>query len=210
MDSYIYAIGGRDKHGSQLTSVERYDTHLNEWKSCAPLKKTVLDPASCALNGKIYIIEQTGIQIYDPRQDEWREHDIQMPTPRSGCAACAFHGKIFVIGGWNGSNTNCVECYDPTADAWHVCPSMIEPRYKPIVATLNNSIYVCTGKGCKSFRNSIEAFDAEKNVWKFATTLKSGSYWLTSTNLMLLNPLIYNIYDEKDHSIANDNDAASF
>lgn len=53
MDGFIYAIGGRDKWGSQLTSVERYDPYLNEWKTCASLKRAFLDACSATLAGKM-------------------------------------------------------------------------------------------------------------------------------------------------------------
>lgn len=46
-------MGGRDKWGSQLTSVERYDPYLNEWKSCAPMKRAFMDATSATLKGKM-------------------------------------------------------------------------------------------------------------------------------------------------------------
>ena len=154
---------------------------------------------------KRYIIEQTSVHVYDPREDEWQELDSPMPTQRSGCAACSFQGLIYVLGGWSGTNTSCVEYYDPSLDKWHGdCASMLEARYKPMVATLDNAIYVCASKACKSLRNPIERYDPDTNQWTHVATLKSGSYWLTCTNLMLLNPLIYNIYDERESSLPNE------
>ena len=46
-----------------------------------------------------------------------------MPTARSGLVAVVISGRIYVIGGFTGSNvTNVVEIYDPVTDTWLEAP----------------------------------------------------------------------------------------
>lgn len=42
---------------------------------------------------------------------------------------------------------------------------MIEKRYRPAVAVLNNRIYVCGGECYDVFHDSIECFDCSINEW---------------------------------------------
>jgi hypothetical protein len=188
VDGYIYALGGKDKLGSLLTKVERYDPFLNEWKYVAALRKPVSDPAACSLNGKIYVFEHDFIQVYDPYKDEWSEIVSSPKMPRIGCAACSLNGQIYLIGGSSGIRSNCVESYDPACDEWRSCPSMLEPRYKPAAAVLNNRIYVCSRMGNAEI--SIEAFDLEKKEWFLVSSIVSNSYSISCTHIMSPNPLV--------------------
>jgi ATP-dependent Clp protease ATP-binding subunit ClpA len=63
------------------------------------------------------------VEVLDVRADpptEWTKLDQQMTAPRSGCAASfdAAHGKLYVVGGWDGSNcVDKVEVLDTTPPA---------------------------------------------------------------------------------------------
>ena len=73
-----------------------------------------------------------------------------MLIPRLGSAACSLNGYLYVIGGWHDSTetTKKVERYDPSKDEWETVANLNERRYRPGVAVIEGSIYVCGGDEC--------------------------------------------------------------
>ncbi|MCH7915782.1 MAG: galactose oxidase, partial [Deltaproteobacteria bacterium] len=69
-----------------------------------------------------------------------------MPTARSGIAAAALGGRIFVFGGESVSGTfNQTESYDPATDRWETLTPMPTPRHGLGAAVLGGNIYVISG-----------------------------------------------------------------
>ena len=52
----IYVIGGLDKPGKALDTVEFYNIKNESWKRVAPLPKPLHHAAAASFNGKIYVI----------------------------------------------------------------------------------------------------------------------------------------------------------
>jgi hypothetical protein len=54
-----------------------------------------------------------------------------MPTSRFFLTAAAAHdGRIYAIGGWDGSSAlGVVEAYDPSTNTWASVPALPTPRY---------------------------------------------------------------------------------
>jgi N-acetylneuraminic acid mutarotase len=78
-------------------------------------------------------------------EDSWTTLE-PMPTARSGLGVAVVDGKIYVIGGFNGSNylgTN--EMYDPAIDTWTTKQSMPTARLEFAIAVYMNKIYVIGG-----------------------------------------------------------------
>ena len=69
-----------------------------------------------------------------------------MPTARSGIAAAALGGRIFVFGGESVRGTfDQTESYDPATDRWETLTPMPTPRHGLGAAVLGESIYVISG-----------------------------------------------------------------
>ena len=69
-----------------------------------------------------------------------------MPSPRSGTAAAALGGKIFVFGGEAPSGTfNQTESYDPGTDSWSAWKPMPTGRHGLGAAVVGQKIYVISG-----------------------------------------------------------------
>jgi N-acetylneuraminic acid mutarotase len=82
---------------------------------------------------------------YDPVSDRWRAR-APMPTSRSGIAAAALGGKIFVFGGESPAGTfNQNESYDPAADSWTTWSPMPTARHGLGAVVVGKSIYVLSG-----------------------------------------------------------------
>lgn len=89
-----------------------------------------------------------------------------MNTPRRGCGLAVFKGKLFVVGGSDGTQSICsTEVYDPELNTWSAGPSMTSCRANVGVAVLNDRLYAVGGFSGKNFLNSIEFLDAQTNEW---------------------------------------------
>ena len=65
---------------------------------------------------------------------------------RSGIAAAAFEGKVFVFGGeFDRRTQNVVESYNPSDNSWQRWAPMPTARHGLGVAVLGSSIYVISG-----------------------------------------------------------------
>ncbi|MGH8651544.1 MAG: Kelch repeat-containing protein, partial [Gammaproteobacteria bacterium] len=82
------------------------------------------------------------------RQDVARTYawtqKAEMPTPRTEVSASVLRGKVYVIGGFDGSARTLatVEVYDPATDSWHSGPDLPEARHH---AALEDTLYVIGG-----------------------------------------------------------------
>jgi N-acetylneuraminic acid mutarotase len=84
-------------------------------------------------------------EAYDPTNDRWEER-ASMPTARSGIAAAALNGQIFVFGGEAPSETfSNVEAYDPGTNEWSVYARMPTARHGLGAVVVGRSIYVIAG-----------------------------------------------------------------
>jgi N-acetylneuraminic acid mutarotase len=69
-----------------------------------------------------------------------------MPTARSGSAAAAVAGRVFVVGGEASSQSfNRVEAYDPKGERWHDYAAMPTARHGLAAAEVGGKLYVIGG-----------------------------------------------------------------
>ncbi|GIV28885.1 MAG: hypothetical protein KatS3mg027_2699 [Bacteroidia bacterium] len=173
----IYAIGGHrfDVANLYLLTNEEYDPATNTWTTKAPMPTPRRGLAAVSPgNGKIYAIggyrfdSYYGFHYflstneeYDPASNTWTTK-APMPTARADLAAASSgDGKIYAIGGWNGSyylSTN--EEYDPATNTWTTKASMPTARADLAAASHGNGkIYAIGGwNGTNVFATNEEYF----------------------------------------------------
>ena len=120
----LYTIGGIIGNVSAVVDInEEYDPVLNVWTTKAPLPTTRYAFTTGVIGGKIYaaggyaLLTGGGPHLnvneeYDPATDTWATKAV-LPTARREAAAGVVNGKMYVIGGYNGTPKNTNEEYDP-------------------------------------------------------------------------------------------------
>ena len=95
-----------------------------------------------------------------------------MPTARSGLGVVVVDGKIYAIGGTNGSLLRTNEMYDPATDTWTTKQSMPTARQSFAIAAYQNKIHVIGGIIGQSSTDSSgytglnEVYDPLTDTWE--------------------------------------------
>lgn len=108
-----------------------------------------------------------------------------MPTARSRFGIAVVNGKIYVIGGYNGSILNVNEMYDPATDTWTRKRPMPTPRYDFGIAVYQNKIY-CIG-GFVSLEeeptHANEVYDPITDTWETKNPMPTPRAQLTANTV---------------------------
>lgn len=153
----IYVIGGLDKSGRILDTVEVFNIDNGSWRTVAPLPEGLHHTAASSFNGKIYVIggsfttidewiPSDKLFIYDPLENKWMNGE-SMPTARGAMNANFVNGILYVIGGYGTSEILAVnEAYDPSLDKWTSRASMPTPRHHAASAAVGDQLSVIGGR----------------------------------------------------------------
>ena len=116
MDGKIYVMGGTGwpqipfHPGPFLSSIEVYNPKTNQWREIGDMPAAKSSHTASVINGKIYVIggffRGNGldtkyfktIEIYHPETGRWTQKP-DMPVGKSGHAAEAINGKIYILTG---------------------------------------------------------------------------------------------------------------
>ena len=101
-----------------------------------------------------------------------------MPTARSRLAAAALGGKLYVVGGYDGSSRlRALEVYDPATDSWATGPDMFFYCYGLAAAAIDGNLYVVGGfNGSPS--HTLEIYDPATNSWALGPGMPTARYGL--------------------------------
>jgi len=116
-----YVAGGLNGSGVLTNVVEAYDPASNTWTTLAHMPNAVVDAASVAMNGRLYVFggnngtnDVATVQVYDPHRNKWTTALPSLPTPLSSSSAVVVYGLAFVEGGDNGSTANQYSAFGPS------------------------------------------------------------------------------------------------
>ena len=116
------------------------------------------------------------VEAFDPQLGAWADVS-SMSVDRSQHAVAVVDGKIYALGGMNGSfeALDSVEVFDPQADSWHQVASMPHRRRCHAAATMGGKIYVSGGTVANSktglFTRTVLVYDPEANAWAELTSM---------------------------------------
>lgn len=202
LDGKIYVLGGFAAPSlGNLTSltitdkVEVYDPASNTWAARAPLPAGLHHAAAVTVANRLYVIggyTQSFLSVWHPvatvyryeqDQDAWTERS-PMPTPRGALAVAESGGRLYAIGGYDGSRNRAeVEIYDPARDAWTAAGSLPTPRDHLAAATVGGTIYAIGGRVNQSYaRNlgTVEAYDPAADRWTRVADLPTARSGITA------------------------------
>lgn len=102
---------------------------------------------------------------FDLDQNMWI-NIASLHTKRSKMSVLECCGNIYVIGGFDGSQTlNSVECYNPTTNRWKFVAPMITHRRCTCAVSSGNFIFVVGGHDGAQILNTVETYDVERDTW---------------------------------------------
>eukprot|EP00964_Phaeocystis_antarctica_P138289 scaffold102963_cov71-Phaeocystis_antarctica.AAC.4 len=178
----IYVVGGQGDVES-CSKVELYNPQNASWKQLASMTAPRWLLGCVALEGKLYAVGGFGLggeytqplntaEVYDPQTNGWQPL-AKMITRRREFALATVGGKIYAIGGWNGSSRlELVEAYDPQLGSWALVASMGEEREQHASVMLDDKIYTIGGLDNRGETlDTVEAYDPEADSWQWVASM---------------------------------------
>ena len=197
-DDNIYVIGGLDKSGKVLDTVEVYNIKNDTWKTVAPLPQPLHHTAASNFNDKIYVIGGSSspidnwipsnkLFIYDPIEDKWIEGK-PMPTARGAINANFVNEILYVIGGYGSSQIVDVnEAYDPLSNEWISKSSMPTPRHHAASAVVDDQLFVIGGRTVGLYpivnTNITERYDPIEDKWMTLESMPSERSGISAASI---------------------------
>ncbi|EGI68861.1 Ring canal kelch-like protein [Acromyrmex echinatior] len=106
------------------------------------------------------------VECYDFKEERWYQVS-ELPTRRCRAGLCVLGGRVYAVGGFNGSlRVRTVDIYDAAADQWSPCPEMEARRSTLGVAVLGNCVYAVGGFDGSTGLNSAEVYDPRTREWR--------------------------------------------
>ncbi|RXE58134.1 Kelch repeat-containing protein [Acetivibrio mesophilus] len=175
----IYVAGGTN--GTHyLNTLEEFDPDTNTWTQKAPMsqKRSGVGIVE-ADNGKIYAIGGfdgnsylNTVEEYDPINDSWTVK-TSMNAPRSNFGIAFTAGKIYVMGGYDGTTLESVEVYDPYTDTWTGATDMPTARSNFGAGVVNGKIIAMGGICGTDNLKSVEEYDLSSGKWTVKNELSN-------------------------------------
>lgn len=174
-----YVVGGNAKghNNGYVRWADAFNIATGEWKVLADAPNARDHFHAVAMDGRVYAAagressHNTGesfsrtvkpVDVYDIASNTWRTLPSPIPTPRAGTSAVATDGKVLVLGGESGSQTEAhdeVEALDTLTGAWTALPSLRQGRHGFQAGLHGTSVVVAAGsanRGGGPELNSVE------------------------------------------------------
>ncbi|EDV90891.1 GH23596 [Drosophila grimshawi] len=166
----LLAVGGTERHNSNVTTIESYCPHLNKWTTWKQTIKNRFYYSAAIMNNKLIVLGG-----YHERQvlNSVESLDLNtmacVPLNPMGTARCkvgvgVLDGHLYAVGGTSNDNSilSTVERWDPIARTWSYLSSMCTGRTCPGVAVLGFHLYAIGGS---LDTPSMESYDPRTNKW---------------------------------------------
>jgi N-acetylneuraminic acid mutarotase len=201
----IYVVGGFEQPSLgnvmklAITSLlEEYDPFTDRWMAKAPLPVGLHHVGIGVADGRVYVIggyRQSGLSVwqpvatvyaYDPATDTWAER-APMPTARGALSVTAHEGKLYAIGGYDGTaNSAAVEVYDPMRNLWTQRAPLPTPRDHLAAATVSGKMYAIGGRLNGNYRQNLsvtEVYDPVTDRWARSADLPTARSGITASEV---------------------------
>jgi hypothetical protein len=162
----------RNRGFQVLASAEIYDPATGRWSLAGQMSSlrayhtaTLLPSGKVLVAGGVRTLSPTGApttwtataDLYDSGTNTWTSTGA-MSTARGAAAAALMTGKVFVVGGFNGSLLVSAESYDPATGAWVPIAPMTFGTTGHTATPLPNGTLLVTGRGFALYDPSTAAW----------------------------------------------------
>jgi N-acetylneuraminic acid mutarotase len=167
--------------------------------------------AAVELNGFVYAVaggfHLAKMEQYDPSTNSWTTVE-SLGTDRDDHGAAVANGKIYAIGGDDGSNLlSSVEEYDPSADTWSSVASLPTARSRLGAAEVGGLVYSIGGREAGGGSTaSVDQYDPSTNSWTSVASLPTGRQSLSATSV---NGSVYAIGGDPTDSVVDQYDPST-
>ena len=173
----INATIGMNRLSSEVT--EKLNQNKTTTNYNAPSVGSLLAVPSGSDAPSGYSLYQRG----EPKELVWEEKAPVSVARNAFDGVEVLDGKIYFVGGYNGSAKNIAERYDPLNDTWEILSPMSVARSGIASAISNGKLYAIGGSGL----SSVEIYDPSTNTWSLGPALphsvNSGCAIVANENL---------------------------
>ncbi len=186
----VYAAGGTTDFGGEYWDNFVASTRYGIWSNAGPPMPTARGYLAMALDpvgNKLYAIGGADlssstpntasilntVEVFDLVSRKWSTAP-SLNVPRSQLGAAYLNGKIYAIGGYNGTSVvNTVEVYDPASNTWTVVPSPLPAKESFGTVVSGGFIYLVGGDaglvgGRVDILNSVEQYLPPVTLYTYA------------------------------------------
>ena len=194
VEGKIYAIGGAGPAHEALNTVEEYDPGTDTWTTKSEMPTARVCHHASVVDGRIYIVGGSDastpddrshaltVEVYDPATDTWTQEG-DMPASRAAGFSSVVDGRIYVIGGYGGSQR--VDEYDPATGTWTTKSAMPSARRSLSTSALDGKIYAFGGyvPGVPGHLGvvTVEVYDPATDTWTTVPDMPTGRFGLRTS-----------------------------
>lgn len=142
-----------------------------------PLRLLVAGGASAPPPSSVFPSALATAEIYDSASNSWSSAP-SLGTARYGHAMAAVTGRVYVMGGYDGSSElSSAETYDTLADSWSAIASMTMARHAAAGAAVGGKVYMVGGLfGSRFPTPSAEVYEPSSNSWSAIASMEIARY----------------------------------
>ncbi|XP_061712454.1 uncharacterized protein LOC133521482 isoform X1 [Cydia pomonella] len=180
----LYAIGGQDKKGRVLRSVEKFDPATGFWSEVRSMSVARMAAAAAKYREYIWVAGgMTGdkkrpvckvVECYNSETNQWTAiYDLRFP--RCFSTLFAMNDKLYLVGGAGkvserektASSVGAIDYWDWKSRSWKQQTEMSIPRHGHALAYLGTQMIIIGGVTTIYMRalNNVESFCCEREAW---------------------------------------------
>lgn len=172
----VFAVGGHDGY-EHLRAMEVLDVGNQCWRPCRAMATERTYFGAATLRNRLHVFGGQNldykalcdVEIYDCLRDTW-EVGSAMRFARRNCASCELEGRIYAIGGFDGTRIiDSVEAYDSRLKSWMQMEPLPNGRSSPMATVNGGKLWVLGGTSGTRLR-TVDMFDPRANRWESLKT----------------------------------------
>jgi len=168
----VFACGGHDGY-EHLRAMEVLDVGNQCWRPCRAMSTESTYFGASVLRNRLHLFGGQNLdykalcelEIYDCLRDQW-DFGASLKYPRRNCASVELDGRIYAIGGFDGSRIiSSVEAFDARLKSWMLLEPLPTPRSSAMACAQNGKIWVLGGTNGSRLK-TLDVFDPRAGRWE--------------------------------------------